>query len=57
MAGSTGWQRGTAAVFQTSGMTTRRTAAPVPGLPVYRTAGQQTFFSYRLNEDIARRRR
>ena len=51
VAGSSGWQRGTAAVFQTSGGTTRRTAAPVPGLPVYRTAGQQTFFSYRLVED------
>jgi phosphate-selective porin OprO and OprP len=50
--GSTGWQRGTAAVFQTSGTTTRRTAAPAPGLPVYRTAGQQTFFSYRLVEDV-----
>jgi phosphate-selective porin OprO/OprP len=52
VSGTTGWQRGTGAVFATSGMTTRRTAAPVPGLPVYRTAGQQTFFSYRLNEEV-----
>ncbi len=52
ISGSSGWQRGTAAVFQTTNMTTRRTAAPLPGLPVYRTPGQQTFFSYRLNEDV-----
>ena len=52
VAGSTGWQRGTAAVFQTTGTTTRRTAAPVPVLPSYRSAGQQTFFSYRLVEDV-----
>jgi phosphate-selective porin OprO and OprP len=53
IAGSTGWQRGTAAVFQTGNGTTRRTAAPAPNLPGYRSAGQQSFFSYRLVEDVA----
>jgi phosphate-selective porin OprO and OprP len=52
LAGSSGWQRGTAAVFQTANMVTRRTAAPAPGLPGYRSSGQQTFFSYRLNEEV-----
>ena len=52
IAGSWGNQRGTAAVFDTSGATPRRTAASVPGLPSYRSTGQQTFFSYLVNDDV-----
>lgn len=48
----TGVQRGTPATFQTSGMTTRRTANAVPALPSYRSIGQQTFFSYLVNDEM-----
>ena len=53
VAGTTGSQHGTAAVFQTMGMTTRRTASSAPGLPAFRTAGVETFFSYRINDEVA----
>ena len=46
-----GNQRGTPATFDTTGATPRRTATSVPGLPSYRSAGQQTFFTYLVNDD------
>jgi phosphate-selective porin OprO/OprP len=52
VSGSWGNQRGTPAVFDTTGATPRRTANSVPGLPSYRSAGQQTFFSYLVNDDV-----
>jgi phosphate-selective porin OprO and OprP len=51
VSGTWGNQRGTPAVFDTTGATPRRTANSVPGLPSYRSAGQQTFFSYLVNDD------
>jgi phosphate-selective porin OprO and OprP len=51
VSGTWGNQRGTPAVWDTTGATPRRTASSVPGLPSYRSAGQQTFFSYLVNDD------
>ncbi|HEY0714280.1 MAG TPA: porin, partial [Polyangia bacterium] len=47
VAASIGGQRGRPAVF--SGTT--RTATSTPGLPSFRTAGQQAFFSYIVNDN------
>jgi phosphate-selective porin OprO/OprP len=51
VSGTWGNERGLPATFDTTGATPRRTAASVPGLPNYRSAGQQTFFTYLLNDD------
>jgi phosphate-selective porin OprO/OprP len=52
IAGSIGGQRGRPATFTTSGTTVTRTATSTPGLPTFRTAGQQAFFSYLVNDNV-----
>jgi phosphate-selective porin OprO/OprP len=51
VSGTWGNQRGTPAVFDTTGAPPRRTANSVPGLPSYRSAGQQTFYTYLVNDE------
>ncbi|HEY0708178.1 MAG TPA: porin [Polyangia bacterium] len=53
IAASIGGQRGRPATFATSGTTTTRTANSIPGLPSFRSAGQQAFFSYLVNDNFA----
>lgn len=50
VAASIGDQKGDPATF--SGTPARRTAVSTPRLPTFRTAGQQPFFSYLVNDDV-----
>jgi phosphate-selective porin OprO/OprP len=53
IAGSTGKQNGAPATFQTQATgAPRRLTVSTPALPTYKTAGQNIFFSYLLNDDV-----